>query len=522
VRRVSSVWHVAREYAGIAEAGGVKDVAAGLARALSAAGVQATAVVPLYGGLPRSFALPDPALSFTVPVPALDAPWTVAEEPVALRAMDVHGVRILLVDSPRFADKRGVYTYTAADEKDDKHRKRGTGHWDFNQMNAILVRAALEGALRLDEAPTVFHCHDGHAALLPAMLRESPRYAAWYADCGLVVTIHNAGAGYHQEIWDRRFAGLLTGLSQETLEKGMLGGTVDPLLLAGHYGTLNTVSEKYAQEMLGEKEKERSAGLGRALRGEGIPLAGITNGVDPSPFDPRYPEQTGLPFRFDPSSGDVEGRRGCRMLLADRLGAGSAMRDPAVPLYAFIGRLTSQKGVDVLVSAVRLCIAEDPSALFVVLGEGEKWAEDALRALAGDSRARARVFFMQAYDTALSKLIDAASDFLLIPSVYEPCGLTDFHAQLLGSIPVVHRVGGLVKVEDGVTGFSYDEHSARGLAQAVARTAGIFRRDPALLARIRREGFERIFSRYTWERVLENGYMPLYGSSLAGGQWTRG
>ncbi len=521
MRTVTSVWHVAREYAGIAEAGGVKDVAAGLARALSAAGVRATAVVPLYGGLHRDFPLPGESVAFTVPVPGLDAPWTVADEPVALREMELSGVRVLLVDSPRFADKRGVYTYTAADEKENPHRRRGTGHWDFNQMNAILVRAALEGALRLADPPTVLHCHDGHAALLPALLHETPRYAEGLRGTGAVVTIHNAGAGYHQEIWDRQFAGLLTGLDQKVLARGILAGTVNPLLLAGHYALLNTVSERYAEEMLEEHDRERSAGLGRALRERGIPLAGITNGIDPRPWDPRQPAQSGLPFRFDPLTGDLEGRRGCRQALADRLCAGACLRDASAPLFSFIGRLTSQKGVDVLAAAVRICLAEDPTAVFVVLGEGEKWAEDSLRTLAADSRSRERVFFVQVYDTALAKLIDAASDFLLIPSVYEPCGLTDFQAQLLGCVPIVHRVGGLVKVEDGVTGFCYDEHSARGLAQAVARAARVFRGDPGLLDRIRRQGFERVLGRYTWEKVLESGYMPLYESSLTGGQWTR-
>ena len=99
----------------------------------------------------------------------------------------------------------------------------------------------------------------------------------------------------------------------------MLGGSVDPLLLAGHYGLLNTVSEQYARELLEEKDRERGAGLGRELRERGIPLAGITNGVDPAPYDPRTPERTGLPFRFDPSRGDLEGKRGCRRQLADRL-----------------------------------------------------------------------------------------------------------------------------------------------------------------------------------------------------------
>lgn len=522
MRGVGSVWHVAREYTGIAEAGGVKDVVSGLARALVRAGIPSTVVVPLYGRLPRDFGLPEPLVTFSLPVPDHDETWTVRQEPVLLRQLFLDGVRVLLVDSPRFAEKRGVYTYTPADEEANPHKKRGTGHWDFLQMNAILARAALEGALLLGEMPGVFHCHDGHAALLPAILREDARFATAFARSGAIVTIHNAGAGYHQEIWDRNFARLLTGLDQAILQEGLIGGMIDPLLLAGRYAVLNTVSEQYARELLEERDKEQAAGLGRALRERGIPLVGITNGVDPAPYDPRHPDIVGLPFRFDPATGDIEGRRRCRKLLAERLAPLGRLPEPAAPLYAFIGRLTSQKGVDVLAAAIRLWLGRNGQGAFVVLGEGEKWAEDALRALAADASAHAKVFFLQAYDPSLAKLIDAASDFLLIPSIYEPCGLTDFHAQLLGCIPVVHKVGGLVKVEDGVTGFSYDEHSGAGLAGAIERTAVVFARNPALLDRIRRQGFERVLSRYTWERVLESGYMPLYVSALTGDGWTRG
>jgi len=520
--RVLSVWHVCREYTGIAEAGGVKDVASGLARALVRAGIPTTAVVPLYGLLPRDYQVPDPIASFTMPIPDHDETWTIREEPVQLRPLFLDGVRILLVDSPRFAEKRGVYTYTPEDEKLNQHKRRGTGHWDFLQMNAILARSALVGSLVLNEAPSLFHCHDGHAALLPAMMREDPRLAAGFARTAAVLTIHNAGAGYHQEIWDKRFARLLTGLSMPILEQALLDGMVDPFLLAAPYALLNTVSEQYARELLEENDKERGAGLGRALRERGIPLAGITNGVDPSPYDPRCPEKTGLPFRFDPSTGDVGGRQRCRQVLAERLAPLGQLPGPGVPLYAFIGRLTSQKGVDVLVAAIRLWLRQKKQAAFVVLGEGEKWAEDSMRSLASDAGSRGSVFFLPTYDPALAKLIDASSDFLLIPSIYEPCGLTDFHAQLLGCIPVVHRVGGLVKVEDGVTGFSYEEHSTAGLSGAIDRTSALFARDPELLARIRRQGFERVLSRYTWERVLESGYMPLYESALTGDEWTRG
>jgi starch synthase len=522
VSRLRSVWHVAREYTGIAEAGGVKDVASGLCRALARRGIPATAVVPLYGLLPRAFELPPPSISFSVRVPDHDEGWTVREEPVSLRALVREGVRILLVESPRFADKRGVYTYTSGDERENPHKRSGTGHWDFLQMNAILAKAALLGARGLGEQPSVIHCHDGHAALLPAMMRADPGLRDDFAATGALVTIHNAGEGYHQEIWDRDFARLLTGLDVQALERATLHGMIDPFLLAAPHAVMNTVSEQYARELLQERDRERGGGLGRALREGGFALAGVTNGVDPSAYDPRSPESSGLPARFDPSRGDLEGRQLCRHALAERLAHLGNLPGPGVPVYAFIGRLAGQKGVDVLAAGVRAWLGRGGDAAFVILGEGEKWAEDSLRSIASDPASRGRVFFLRAYDAALAKLIDAASDFLLIPSVYEPCGLTDFHAQLLGCIPVVHRVGGLVKVEDGVTGFSWDEHSAGALAAALDRTAGIFRRDRALLDRIRKQGFERVLSRYTWERVLEEGYMPLYESALTGEECRRG
>jgi starch synthase len=522
VNSVRSVWHVAREYTGIAEAGGVKDVASGLCRALALRGIAATAVVPFYGMLPRSYEPPPPLVSFTIRVPDHDEGWTVREEPVSMRALVRDGVRILLVDSPRFAGKRGVYTYTPQDERENPHKKSGTGHWDFLQMNAILAKAALLGARQLGEEPSLFHCHDGHAALLPAMMRADPMLRDGFAGTGALVTIHNAGEGYHQEIWDRDFARLLTGLGVKALERAVLNGMIDPFLLAAPHAVMNTVSEQYARELLLEQDRERGGGLGRALREGGYQLAGVTNGVDPAAYDPRNPESSGLPARFDPSRGDLQGREQCRRLLGERLAHLGRLPGPGVPVYAFVGRLASQKGVDVLAAGVRAWLGRGGDAAFVVLGEGEKWAEDSLHSLAADPLSRGRVFFLKAYDTALAKLIDAASDFLLIPSVYEPCGLTDFHAQLLGCIPVVHRVGGLVKVEDGITGFSWEEHSAEALAAALDRTAGIFRHDRALLDRVRKQGFERVLSRYTWERVLEAGYMPLYESALTGGEWRRG
>ncbi len=519
--RPSCVWHVAREYAGLAEAGGVKDVVRGLAEALARAGVSTTVVLPLYGFFPKDFPRDRPVASFVIPIPDQDKGNALFDEEVRVYSHELSGVRLLLVDSPRYAALRDVYTYTAADEAENHWRKKGTGHWDAHQLNVLLQKAAIETARALGEKPTIFHCHDGHTAFLPALLQEDPALRDWYRETSSVVTIHNAGLGYHQEVWDRDFARLLTGLPDSVLAKGMLGGKVDPLLLAGVYASLVTVSEQYARELLQETDGKMSGGLGRALRERGIPLAGITNGLDPEPWDPRSPERSGLPARFDPEVGDLEGKSVCRQSLFGRISFSAGADVAHMPVYAFVGRLTGQKGVDILFHALQEILSRKSSPLFVILGQGEKEKEDMFTWLASRPETRGRLSFLPRYDIALARLIYAASDFFLIPSAYEPCGLTDFIAQVLGSIPVVHRVGGLVKVRDGETGFSYDEQSAGALRDAIDRTTEIFLNDPSRLQRMRATAFSEIFSRHTWDHVLADGYLPFYQSAVTGAAWTR-
>jgi starch synthase len=519
VREPRSVWHVTREFAGLAEAGGVKDVVSGLAAAQARAGGAPCVVMPLYGFMPPGTARGRPVASFSQSLPDQDRGNAFFEEKVNVFAGESGGVRFLFVDCPRFADKKNVYVYTAEDEAENQYRKRGTGHWDALQMNLVLQRSALEAACSLGEVPDVFHCHDGHTAFLPALLRVDARYSAFLADSGAVVTIHNAGAGYHQDVWDPGFARLLTGLPDSVLENGLLHGTVDPLLLAGFFAHLVTVSPWYAEEILSEREREMADGLGRALRENGVPLAGITNGVDPSPWDPRHPETSGLPFGYDPLGGDLEGKKKCRRVLEERLGLKAGNGTSPVPLYAFVGRLTGQKGVDVLLQALPRLLDRSAGRAFIILGQGEREQEEKVAALAAGSGGA--LAFIPRYDPSMAALFFASSDFFLVPSAYEPCGLTDFIAQILGSIPVVHKVGGLNKVRDGETGFSYAEQSGRALEEAVERTTRLFQDRSPLLDKIRRTGCEEVFSAHTWDSVLAKEYIPLYVRAMTERPWTR-
>jgi starch synthase len=511
---IESVWHVAREYAGVAEAGGVKDMVRGLAEAQARDGMAVTAVIPMYGfareGLVRDAR---EVASFTVRLPDLETWSRMADEPVSVREERVGEVRILLVDSPRFAEKRDVYTWTAEDERENLHRRKGSGHWDAHHLNLLLQRGALETAVRLGEHPAVFHCHDGHASFLPAIAREDARLAPQLRESRMVVTIHNAGEGYHQEIWDPKIAGLLTGLDAPVIAKGVLGGKADPFLLSASYARVNTVSEEYAAELLDERDAELAGGLGREFRERGVPFTGITNGVDGEAWDPRHPERTGLPSAFDPGSGDLEGKRRCRETLVARLGPRAAAEHPEQPLFAFVGRLTGQKGVDMLQAAIRMLARDGDCPPFVMLGTGEAAAEGTMHALMRDFGGR--FAFAAAWDPTLADLIYAAADFLVLPSVYEPCGLADFHGQVVGAVPLVHAVGGLRKVRDGETGYSYGNQDPATLASAVRRCARIHREEPMALDAVRRRAFREIFDRHTWDRVHREGYLPLYRAAGA-------
>ncbi|HTP60402.1 MAG TPA: glycogen/starch synthase, partial [Spirochaetia bacterium] len=263
-QRLQSVWHVTREYAGLAEAGGVKDVVRGLADALVSLGVPTTVVLPWYGFLQKAGGQKVgklPVVSFTASLPDQDKGNRSFDEPVQVFQSETGGVRVLLVQSPRFSALRDVYTYTAEDEAENQWRKKGTGHWDAHQLNMVLQTAALEAARHLERGRILFHCHDGQTAFLPALMKASEKYARLFKDAASVVTIHNAGKGYHQEVWSRDFAELLTGLPRSVLEKGILGTAVDPFLLAGSYSHLCTVSEQYARELLAEEDTEVSGGL---------------------------------------------------------------------------------------------------------------------------------------------------------------------------------------------------------------------------------------------------------------------
>jgi len=563
-----TIWMLTREYGNLAGAGGVKDVAMQLAKAL--ANAQATDGPVSHGpgmdkerpqatdgfvsnasGLERysvSVVMPrygfmDPAaLGFSLLADPEDPGRTLEyevdlnyvhmerREKVRVWTATIEKVQLFLLEADRFAEKTAVYAYTAPDEATNPAHRTSSGHVDYFAMNILLQKGVLDLMLILGVRPDIIHCHDGHTAVLPAMLRENSGVRHFFRGTGTVVTIHNAGRGYHQEVADLSFAHASTGLPWKVIMHNRLVDCFDPFLAAAPYAVMNTVSEQYGRELQETDDDTLTGWLGHTLLERGVILHGVTNGIDPSEFDPQDIGRSGIDAPFNLlSNDDLAGKRACKEILLRELAGdqhvsgiipiGSLDFRPDLPLFTFIGRLNEQKGVGVLLAALRGLLQESAGEKadfqFLLLGSGGHDEERDLAALARKKEHRGRICFLKSFNPQLANRIYAAGDFFLIPSQYEPCGLTDFIAQLFGNLPIVHHVGGLVKVVDGETGFSYREHSPAALSAAIQRAMALYHDDPVRIRVMQRQAVACIHERHTWQKVM-NQYLQLYMKAKQG------
>jgi starch synthase len=521
---IENVWMVSRELAGVAGVGGVKDVTRQLLAAVVRRGTRATLVMPLYSRIDRKqHRITDTGIQLPLPMDYAFEERTIRAR---IHQASVVGATVYFVDAPCYALKEGIYTYTPAEAaRAGNPSLAGSGYHDFFEMNVTLQKFTLELIQHLGARPDVIHCQDAHTALIPALMRTVPRYRDYFARIGAGITIHNAGPSYNQEVFDIPFARAITELPAEVIDAGLHNGGIYPFVIGGTYADfINAVSENYAREIMEvPAEDERTGGMGTAFRQRGIELTGVTNGIDPSEYDPTQPTKLGIAAAYEPAVGDLAGKAMCRRALIkeinkrQNLGVEFFGRLDDVQgrsLITMIARLTPQKGVDRFIGAVtRLLEGAEPDILFLVLGTGDPRYEEELKELAQDARFRGQIALALGFSPTLANRIYAAGDFFVNPADFEPCGLTDYMAQLMGNVPVVHLVGGLVKVQDGVTGYGYKPHTAEALAATLRRAITTFRQQPGQHQRIIRQAIQTIHDRYTWDNVLEQGYLPLYERS---------
>ena len=487
---IGKVCIVSREMEGVAGAGGLKDVVRGLASALTEAGADVTVVIPAYGFVAAGVRLAE--FSVTVNGRAVD---------VAASVLRIEGIRVVLLDAEAFRWKKAVYTYTADDAPEPE--LVGKGHRDVHEMNVILQAGAVRFLLGDGPPPDVVHGHDGHTGLLPLYMKKHSGPGEFFERTGILVTIHNAGEAYQQILGDLENAVALTGLPAEDLALGLIDGKINPLLVAGRLATVNTVSPGYAREMLSRGDGH-AGGLGAAYRAYGVHVKGVINGIDPGMWGlPRERIGRGRPDK-------AALRRDFAGLIREGLPSGlefiGAPPNPDTPWVLFHNRLTDQKGLEELIGLPEELRAPASYAM-IVYGQGDPEWESALSSRCAGS---AHWTFLKGYDPDLTHRLFSAASFVVVPSLWEPCGQIDMIGQLHGALPVVRRVGGLRKVRRFIDGFSYSPRSKSGLRRAL-ETALILESEAKTWVRMMRRFAENVvYERRSWRKILVRGYVPLY------------
>lgn len=414
--------------------------------------------------------------------------------PVVARLEGLAGIPSCDLGLAETADGLRVYVLIAPELYERPGTPYGDAAGDFADNDVRFARlslAAADLALGVDAgwAADLLHLHDWQAALAPA-------YLAWRGvRLPSVLTVHNlAYQGLFPRDGMHRIGVPDSAFQVDGCEfYGQLS-----FLKAGLYyaSQVTTVSETYAREI---QTPEMGCGLDGLLRvraGQGR-LAGILNGIDES-WDPRTDPHLVLPFEAD----DWKGKRAN----ADSVRKDFGMAVSRGPLFAIVSRLVHQKGIDLSLEAAQTIVAE--GGQLVVIGQGEGRFEGALRGLA--KRHPEQVGVHVGFDEGQARRIFAGSDFLLMPSRFEPCGLAQMYAQRYGSLPIVRQTGGLADtVEDGATGFSFSDPSPSGLTGAVRRALDTFGQKKRLNTMRRRA----MATRFGWDRAADN-YADLYARAI--------
>ncbi|MCB1625411.1 MAG: glycogen synthase [Pseudomonadales bacterium] len=411
---------IASEVSPLAKTGGLADVASALTRELHDGGHDARLFVPLYAQIDRT------GLTLHA-VPNLHG-FSVALGEHHYR-FDAYTARlpgsralVYLLDCPALFARDSLYTSDA-----DEHRRF-----------IALTRAALESCRHMNWRPDIVHCHDWHAAFAPLLIKTSYADDPALGTARSVLTIHNIG---YQGVFAASAASDLgIGVPADRLEPtDFAAGQINSLKHGILYAdAITTVSPTYAREIL---TPEFGMGLESALAARAADLTGILNGVDYSEWDPRWDRH--LPIHYGPFTLPRKAALKQRFLSDN----GLTTANDRTPLLGIVGRMTGQKGYDLLRGVLPELLASRNVRL-AALGSGEAEYEQIFRELADAFPGRA--LYRHGYDEAMAHWIEAASDIFLMPSRYEPCGLNQMYSLRYGTIPIVRRTGGLA---DSVTHF---------------------------------------------------------------------
>ncbi len=479
---------ISSELEGFAKAGGLADMVRALATELGGLGADVRVVMPRYGSV-ETGRLRRLEVPLAVPVGG-------EEEWCTVYSGRIPGsdVAVYLLDHEQLYGREGIYgTRTEPNFRDNLRR--------FTVLN----RGALQLVKRLDWWPDVVHGHDWPAALAPVYL-NTLETAGGLAATGSVLTIHNLG--YQGVFPAEEFPQV--GLDRAlVLAAGFESVEGINLLQAGIRAAdlLTTVSPTYAREIQTPEHGHRLDGL---VRRRAADLFGVLNGMDYETWDPETDPLIEVTY----SHRSLGRKARNKVALQAQLGL---QVDPKIPLYGMVSRLVEQKGFGALCEPANgslYTICRDLDLQVVILGTGDAWCEDELRRLAGGlPNLAVRIGF----DERLAHLIEAGADFFLMPSAYEPCGLSQMYSLRYGTLPIVRRTGGLadtvVSYDEATgegTGFVFDDLTPSAIFNTVGWSLWAHHHRAEHLLAMRKRAMKQ---RFEWSAAADR-YLELYRAAI--------
>ncbi|MBL8168250.1 MAG: glycogen synthase [Acidobacteria bacterium] len=465
--------------------GGLADVAGALPKALARIGCDISVVTPRYTGLGKRHGDVVHHETGELLFQDLRVPFAGGVKYASVWRDWQAGAPIYFIDNAEYFGHGYIY---------------GSGNFDVERF-AFFSRAVLELAKRLGAAPDLIHCNDWQTGFIPAYLATVYAQDSYFARTATLFTIHNLA---YQGFFDPNLLPKF-GFGWDAYEYGMEFHNSACSMKAGlYYATaLSTVSPKYAQEI---QTPEFGNNLDGLLRWRSGDLLGILNGVDYGEWNPET--DTHLAANYGPHN--LDAKLACKRDLLERYHLPVNLERPVV---AIVSRLTSQKGIDLIIDAIWRILETD--AYFILLGSGTDSYESYFQHVRDTAPNRVGVYF--GFSTPLSHQVEAGADMFLMPSSYEPCGLNQMYSLKYGTVPLVRGVGGLddtihnfERTTGQGNGYKFYEYSADRLAEKYYEALLVYY-DQDSWRKLQRNGMQ---ADHSWERAAHE-YVGAYQRVIA-------
>ncbi|CAI8266036.1 MAG: Glycogen synthase [Opitutia bacterium UBA7350] len=482
VSTVQKILMVTPELVPFIKVGGLADVVGALSKTLSQRGHDVRIVLPKYASLT--------GIETAVPLKSSPLIVNLGGETAYAQVWEVSlpGCEAIcyLLEHNLYFDGPEVYCGPSGNEADNAQRF------------SFFSRAAIDLCYQLGWIPDVVHCHDWPTGLLPVYLNTTEQGKPM-EQVATVMTLHNV---QHQGYFPKdtlEFA----GLPEVTFRSDSLEAYGQVNMLKGgiyHSSKITTVSPTYAREI---QEEDGGCGLEKLLKFRAADLIGVINGIDENEWSPET--DLYLPERY--SANDLKGKTACKAALQTAFGLNQADN---VPLFSIVSRLVDQKGLDLLVATGQRLL-ETMNIQIAVLGTGDPTLEQAFKFLANQNPGRFASYI--GFDNQLAHLSVAGSDFLLMPSRFEPCGLSQMYSMKYGAPPIVRATGGLVDTVEQYlegsglgTGFRFDAPTAEAFYDTVGWACSTYFDRPEEFAQLQANGMAADFR---WDQSADT-YEQIY------------